>query len=50
MFGTAPAYGLFVRHAKDIKINDVEFSFLEPDYRPGFLFDDVNGVEKKELK
>jgi polygalacturonase len=50
MFGTAPAYGLFVRHAKDIKISDVEFNFLEPDYRPGFLFDDVNGVDMRDVK
>jgi polygalacturonase len=50
MFGVAPVYGLFVRHAKDIKISDVEFNFLEPEYRPGFLFDDVNGVDMRDVK
>ncbi len=45
MFGIAPAYGLFVRHAKDITINDVQFKLLEPDYRPGLIFDDVSGVD-----
>jgi len=49
MFGVPPAYGLFVRHAKDIKINDVEFSFLEPDHRPGYLFDDVNGIDLRNV-
>jgi hypothetical protein len=49
MFGVAPAYGLFVRHAKDIKITDVEFNFLEPDYRPGILFDDVNGIDLRDV-
>ena len=49
MFGVAPAYGLFVRHAKDIKINDVEFIFLEPDYRPGYIFDDVDGVDMRSV-
>lgn len=49
MFGVAPAYGLFVRHAKDIKINDVEFSFLEPDHRPGYLFDDVNDIDLRNV-
>lgn len=49
MFGVAPAYGLFVRHAKDIKINDVEFSVLEPDSRPGYLFDDVNGIDLRNV-
>lgn len=49
MFGVPPAYGLFVRHAKDIKINNVEFGFLEPDYRPGVMFDDVNGVDMRNV-
>lgn len=49
MFGVAPAYGLFVRHAKDIKINDVEFSFMEPDLRPGYIFDDVNGIDLRNV-
>jgi hypothetical protein len=44
MFGVSPAYGLFVRHAKNIKIDDVEFSYLKPDYRPAFVFDDVQGI------
>jgi polygalacturonase len=49
MFGVAPVYGLFVRHAKDVKMNDVEFSFLEPDYRPGFMFDDVDGIDMRNV-
>lgn len=49
MFGVPPAYGLYVRHANDIKINDVEFSFLNPDLRPGYLFDDVNGVDLRNV-
>jgi polygalacturonase len=49
MFGVPPAYGLFVRHAKDIKISDVEFSVLEPDMRPGCHFDDVNGIDLRNV-
>ena len=49
MFGVNPAYGLFVRHANNIKINDVEFNFMEPDYRPGLLFDDVDGVDLRNV-
>jgi polygalacturonase len=49
MFGVSPAYGLFVRHAKDIKISDVEFSVLEPDMRPGYHFDDVNGIDLRNV-
>ena len=50
MFGVPPAYGLFVRHVKDIKISDVEFNFMEPDYRPCFIFDDVNGVDMRDVR
>jgi polygalacturonase len=49
MFGTAPVYGLFVRHAKDIKISDVEFNTSEPDARPGYLFDDVDGIDMRNV-
>lgn len=49
MFGVASAYGLFVRHAKDVDIRDVEFNVLEPDYRPGLVFDDVNGVDLRNV-
>src|SRR4029079_15322514 len=33
MFGTVPAYGLFVRHAKNIALRDVEVSFLGRGHR-----------------
>ena len=49
MFGVATVYGLFVRHAKDIKISDVEFSFLESDYRPCMIFDDADGVDLRNI-
>ncbi len=49
MFGVAPAYGLFVRHAKNITINNVELNILEPDYRPGLLFDDVSGIDLQNV-
>jgi hypothetical protein len=49
MFGDAPAFGLFVRHAKNIKLSDVEFNFLEPDLRPGLLFEDVDGIDLRDL-
>jgi polygalacturonase len=44
MFGSNPAYGLFVRHAKNIKISDVEFNFIKDDKRPALKFDDVKGL------
>ncbi len=43
MFGTIPASGLYVRHARNIRVQDVEWRFLKPDGRPVFLIDDVEG-------
>lgn len=34
IFGDAPAYGLFIRHAKGITLENVTFGFDSPDARP----------------
>ncbi len=44
MFGANPAYGLFVRHAKNIKISDADFHFAAAEKRPALRFDDVAGL------
>jgi polygalacturonase len=44
MFGPPPAYGFFIRHAKNIKMNDIEISFMNEDAKPPFVFEDVNGI------
>ena len=44
MFGISPAYGLFIRHAKNIMITDVQFNFAIEDARPAFRFDNVERV------
>ena len=42
MFGdTLPAYGMYIRHAKNISLNNVQFHLLQPDYRPAIYLDDV---------
>ncbi|MDP4238110.1 MAG: glycoside hydrolase family 28 protein [Bacteroidota bacterium] len=50
MFGEMPVYGLFVRHAKNIKVNDVEFYTIHPDNRPAICFDDVKGADIRFVK
>jgi hypothetical protein len=40
-FGKMPAYGFFIRHVKNLKIHDVEVSFMSPEQRPAFILDDV---------
>jgi polygalacturonase len=45
MFGTMPAFGMYVRHAKNLSARDVVFTNDRPDARPAFRFDDVAGVD-----
>ncbi len=44
MFGPAPAYGLFARHASGIELSDVNFYLTAPDSRPAFRFEDTKGI------
>ncbi|WPV65202.1 glycoside hydrolase family 28 protein [Chitinophaga sp. LS1] len=37
MFGVLPAYGLFIRYAKDIRLSDITFRAKEKDSRPGLV-------------
>ncbi|UCF37837.1 MAG: glycoside hydrolase family 28 protein [Acidobacteriota bacterium] len=41
MFGMLPAYGFYVRHAAEVRFEQVEVDFETPDERPAFFFDDV---------
>lgn len=41
MFGTIPASGFYVRHARNIVFNNVKFHFEKPDGRPLYVTDDA---------
>lgn len=43
MFGTLPAYGLYVRHVNNINAQGISFTLKSPDKRPAILCDDVRG-------
>lgn len=51
MFGITSAHGLYIRHVKGLRVEDVRFETLRPDARPavvaqsafGLVFDDVAG-------
>lgn len=43
MFGTLPAYGLYVRHVNNINVLGISFTLKSPDRRPAILCDDVKG-------
>jgi polygalacturonase len=44
MFGTLPAYGLFIRHARNVVLRDVEVSFAADERRPAVVLHDVEGI------
>jgi Pectate lyase superfamily protein len=48
--GIMPAYGFFIRHAKNITLNNVEVSYLGKEIRPAFMLDDVKGIFLSRIK
>lgn len=48
--GIMPAYGFFIRHAKNIQLNNVEVSFMGEEIRPAFVIQDVNGILLTRIK
>ena len=49
MFGELPAWGLYVRHVKDIKFSGLSFTLEASDYRPSVVVDDVSGIRVSGL-
>jgi polygalacturonase len=45
MFGVLPAYGIFLRHAKGVTLNNVRLEVQKPDLRPALVADDVEDLE-----
>ncbi len=50
MFGELPAWGLYVRHAKGIKIENVKFTLEDTDFRPAYIFHQVESVEMNNIQ
>ena len=44
MFGILPSYGLFLRHAENVSLNNVFLSFENEDNRTPIIADDVQGL------
>jgi polygalacturonase len=50
MFGTTPAYGLYIRHAAGIELSDFKVLTDATDARPCIIADDVDGFDLANLK
>ena len=50
MFGTIPAKGFYIRHARNVSFNQINFHFEQPDTRPLFVTDDAEGIEYYRIR
>lgn len=48
--GILPAYGLFIKHAKNVRVDKVEFETLQEDLRPAIVLMDVDGIKFSEMQ
>lgn len=48
--GILPCYGLFIRHAKNLKFNNIRLETIKEDGRPAIVLMDVDGVEFNQMK
>jgi polygalacturonase len=44
MFGTLPAYGIYGRHIRGLRLRDIELATVQPDARPPIALSDVEGL------
>ncbi len=49
MFGMLPASGLYVRHVRNLRLNDLVFTAPPGEARPAVIFDDVDGAQVNGL-
>ena len=49
MFGLLPAYGLFIRHAQDITVENVTVGYAAEDRRPPVVLQDVAGISFRKF-
>jgi hypothetical protein len=50
MFGTLPAYGLYLRHVKGLTFEDVTLDTATPDLRPALVGEDVEDLELSNFR
>ena len=48
--GILPAYGLFIKHAKNVSIDKVTFETMKEDKRPVIVLMDVDGIKFENMK
>ncbi|WP_163712627.1 rhamnogalacturonidase [Mangrovibacterium lignilyticum] len=49
-FGDIPAWGFYMRHARNISMHHITLETEIPDARPAFILDDVKGVSFSDIR
>lgn len=49
MFGELPSWGFYVKHARNITFKNLTLKLSNDDFRPAFVFDDVENVKLEGL-
>lgn len=44
MFGELPSWAFYVRHVRNITFRNIKVTLADKDFRPAFVFDDVEGL------
>ena len=47
-FGSLPSYGMFIRHAENVELTEIQFSYSGEEKRPAFVLEDVNGFALRD--
>jgi len=50
MFGITPAHGFFIRHVKNLEMNDIKISCAKEDARPALVLEDVQEADFSRMK
>ena len=49
MFGELPSWAFYVRHVRGLTMKNIRVSLKDEDFRPAFVFDDVQGLSLTNL-
>jgi polygalacturonase len=50
MFGTLPTFGVYCRHARNVRLHNLDLTAVERDERPAIVADDVLGLDIFSLR
>ena len=50
MFGELPPWGFYVRHARGLTFKNIKLTLDKHDFRPAFVFDEVDSLKMEQIK